>query len=117
METNELKMDTVPEAVRQSGEFGVIVNDLPSAPTEWDDRVKEIEAPLEITLTLPTSLVTRLKRVADDSGQSLDEWTTALVMESLEGKVGQSSIKTPSWAKGPKVKGYTGSVTRVDNHG
>lgn len=115
MENNELGLAPVPEELSVSDVYGTIVNNVEPAPTQWDNRVKELESPVKVTLKLPTSLVARLERVAADSKQTLDEWVTDNVIESIDGKVGQAVIKNPSWAR-TKVTGYTGSATRVDNN-
>ena len=102
----------VPEELSVSDVYGTIINNQSPAPTQWDDRVKELETPVQVTLKLPTSFVSRLQRVADDSQKTLDEWITSTVIDAIDGKVGAAVIKAPSFAK-QKVTGYTGSVTRA----
>ena len=111
-EQNQLGLALVPEELSLS-DFGTIINNQNNVSTEWDDRTKELETPLSVTLKLPTSFVARLQRVADDSSQSLDEWIATTVIEAIDGKVGAAVIKGPSMAKGVKVTGYTGSVERA----
>ena len=105
-----LGLAPVPEELSVSDVYGTIVNNQPTVSTEWDDRTKELETPVSVTLKLPTSFVARMQRVADDSQKSLDEWVTETVIDAIDGKIGQAVIKTPTWARGPKVTGYTGSV-------
>lgn len=113
MEEQNIGLAPVPEELSLSEVYGTIVNNQTEVSTEWDDRTKELETPVSVTLKLPTSFVARMQRVADDSQKSLDEWVTATVIEAIDGKVGQAVIKGPSFARGPKVTGFTGSVTRV----
>ena len=112
-ELNETGLAPVPEELNGSEELGIIVNNQSAISTEWDERSKELETPVSVTLHLPTSFVARLQRVADDSHKTLDEWIQSTVIEAIDGKVGSAVIKGPSFARGPKIRGFTGSVTRA----
>ena len=112
-QNEQLGLAPVPEELSISEVYGTIVNNQPAPTTEWDERAKELETPLTVTMKLPTSFVARLQRVADESGQSLDEFVTTTLKEHLDGKVGGAVIKGPSFAKGAKIRGFTGSVTRA----
>lgn len=109
----QIGLSPVPEELSLSETFGTIVNNQPAPSTEWDERTKELETPLTVTMKLPTSFVARLQRVADESAQSLDDFVTTTLKEHLDGKVGGAVIKGPSFAKGAKIRGFTGSVTRA----
>lgn len=114
-ETQVKGLPDIPEDMEIDPSYGTVINIAKPAPTQYDDRIKELEQPVKVTLKLPSSFIARMGRVAQDSSKTVDEWVTQTVIEAIDGKVGQAVIKTPSFAKGPKVTGYTGSVTRVDN--
>ena len=113
MEEQRIGLAPVPEELSVSEVYGTIVNNQTTVSTEWDDRAKELETPVTVTLKLPTNFVARIQRLANDSQCSLDEWIAGTVIEAIDGKVGAAVIKGPSMAKGNKVTGFTGSVTRV----
>lgn len=109
-------LPVVPEELSISDVYGTIVNDKPAVDTEWHTKADELEMPLQLTLKLPTSFIPRMNRVASDSGDTLEEWVAKTLQEAIDGKVGQATIKGPSWASKTKVTGYSGSVTRSDNN-
>ena len=112
-EQNQIGLSPVPEGLNDSDVFGTIVNNQPAQSNEWEEKTKELNTPVSVTLNLPTSFVARLQRVADDSSQSLDEWIASTVIDAIDGKVGAAVIKGPSFAKAGKVTGFTGSVKRA----
>ena len=112
-ELNEIGLAPVPDELSISDVYGTIVNNQPTQSDEWEEKTKELNTPVSVTLNLPTSFVARLQRVADDSSQSMDEWISSTVIEAIDGKVGAAVIKGPSFAKAGKVTGFTRSVTRA----
>lgn len=80
---------------------------------QWEQKIEKLSAPIKFELQLTPSQKVRLDRIADDKGLSLQELVQLTVVDLLDSNVGAPVINAPSFAKqGPKVTGYTGSVTR-----
>ena len=109
-------LPVVPEEISLSEAYGTIVNEQPPVETEWFQKADELEMPLKLILNLPASFIPRMNRVADDSGETLEEWVASTLIEAIDGKVGQAVIKGPSWGNKKKVSGYTASVKRSNGN-